>query len=231
MMKHMTINTLPEEERPREKLMRYGAENLSTAELVGIIIRTGSPDATAVELGQRLLKAFDNNLAAFFNMTAEELDRHPDLKGIGPAKACQIKAAIELGRRVARTQRENAKITSPSDAAALMMDEMAYLEQEHFKVMLLDNKNKVIKSETIAIGTVNEAIVHPREVFNRAVKLRATSIILAHNHPSGETHPSSEDKAITQRLCEAGEILGIPVLDHLIIGGQNYVSFKEMGLI
>ena len=184
-----------------------------------------------MELGQRILRAFDNDLSAFFGMSIEELDRNVLLKGIGPAKACQIKAAIELGRRVNTHPPEQPKIGSPKDVAALLTDELRYLKQEHFMVLLLDNKNKVIKTETISIGTINASLVHPREVFVKAIRQHAAAVILAHNHPSGDPKPSAEDRAITKRLLESGDLLGIPVLDHVVIGGADYVSFKESGYI
>lgn len=228
---HMAIRELPEDERPREKLIQYGVGSLSNAELLGIIIQSGWHQVTAVELGQRILKVFDNDLSAFFAMTIEELERNEDLKGIGPAKACQIKAAIELGRRVKSTQHIITKIASPSDIVELLSEEMSYLKQEYFKVVLMDTKNKVIKIENISIGTLNASLVHPREVFVKAVKQHASSMVLVHNHPSGDPEPSSEDKSLTKRLISAGEILGIPVLDHVIIAKEGYVSFKECGLI
>lgn len=228
---HMAIREMPRDERPREKLIKHGVHSLSNAELIGIIIQTGCQDATAVELGQRVLRAFDNDLSAFFGMSIEELERNEQLKGIGPAKACQIKAAIELGRRVNTHPPEQPKIGSPGDVAALLTDELRYLKQEHFMVLLLDNKNKVIKTETISIGTINASLVHPREVFVKAIRQHAAAVILAHNHPSGDPRPSAEDRAITKRLLESGELLGIPVLDHVVIGGADYVSFKESGYI
>ncbi|QCT73318.1 JAB domain-containing protein [Eubacterium sp. AM05-23] len=228
---HMAIREMPRDERPREKLIKHGVHSLSNAELIGIIIQTGCQDATAVELGQRVLRAFDNDLSAFFGMSIEELERNERLKGIGPAKACQIKAAIELGRRVNTHPPEQPKIGSPGDVAALLTDELRYLKQEHFMILLLDNKNKVIKTETISIGTINASLVHPREVFVKAIRQHAAAVILAHNHPSGDPRPSAEDRAITKRLLESGELLGIPVLDHVVIGGADYVSFKESGYI
>lgn len=228
---HMAIREMPRDERPREKLIKHGVHSLSNAELIGIIIQTGCQDATAVELGQRVLRAFDNDLSAFFGMSIEELERNERLKGIGPAKACQIKAAIELGRRVNTHPPEQPKIGSPGDVAALLTDKLRYLKQEHFMVLLLDNKNKVIKTETISIGTINASLVHPREVFVKAIRQHAAAVILAHNHPSGDPRPSAEDRAITKRLLESGELLGIPVLDHVVIGGADYVSFKESGYI
>ena len=228
---HMAIREMPRDERPREKLIKHGVHSLSNAERIGIIIQTGCQDATAVELGQRILRAFDNDLSAFFGMSIEELDRNALLKGIGPAKACQIKAAIELGRRVNTRPPEQPKIGSPKDVATLLTDELRYLKQEHFMILLLDNKNKVIKTETISIGTINASLVHPREVFVKAIRQHAAAVILAHNHPSGDPKPSAEDRAITKRLLESGELLGIPVLDHVVIGGADYVSFKESGYI
>lgn len=230
-MEHVSLKTMPEEERPREKLVRFGADKLTNAELIGIIIRTGSRGLTAVELGRQLMQTFENDLSAFFNMSIEELKVHPDLKGIGMAKACQLKAAIELGMRVRQQRLNKTTVSSSKDVAELLMGEMAYLKKEHFMVLILDTKNRILKKETVSVGTVNASLVHPREVFTQAIRLQATSVIVAHNHPSGDPFPSYEDRQVTTRLCEAGQILGIDVLDHLILGDHCYFSFKEKGLI
>ena len=224
---HICIKELPEDERPQEKMMRYGAESLSNAELIAIIIRTGLPDATSVEVGQQVLKYFENDLSQFYNMDILELERNKKLPGIGKVKACQIKAAIELGIRVNRKTPMEIKVTSPQSVADLLMDEMQYLKQECFKILLLDTKNKVLKVESISQGILNASLVHPREVFVKAIKQHSAAIILVHNHPSGDPDPSPEDKNITKRLQDAGELLGIPVLDHIIIGRGTYMSFKQ----
>ncbi|MBK5244856.1 MAG: DNA repair protein RadC [Eubacteriaceae bacterium] len=218
---------MSEDERPQEKMIRYGAGSLSNAELIGIIIRTGTREATSVEVGRQVLKYFENDLSQFYHMDILELERNKELSGIGKVKACQIKAAIELGIRVNRKEILEVKVTSPQSVADLLMDEMQYLKQECFKILLLDTKNKVIKVEGISLGILNASLVHPREVFVKAIKQHSAAIILAHNHPSGDPEPSSEDKNITKRLVAAGELLGIPVLDHIIIGRGTFMSFKQ----
>lgn len=227
---HLTIMEQPKSDRPQEKMMKYGVDCLTNAELIGIIIRTGCQDATAVELGQRVLRVFEGDLSAFHETEVEELMCNERLKGIGPAKACQIKAAIELGRRMMLSKNEDLpRVKSPKDVADHLMSKMDYLKQEHFKVILLDNKNNVLKIENISIGTLTATLVHPRDVFSGAIRKQAASVILVHNHPSGDPSPSQEDIAITKRLVSAGEILGISVFDHIIIGKKRFASLKEFG--
>jgi DNA repair protein RadC len=228
---HASIKELPEDERPQEKMIRHGSGSLSNAELLAIIIRTGTRDATSVEVGRKIIEYLDNDLSYFLQMDVLELKRNPNLSGVGIVKACQIKAAIELGRRVKPKDLPEIKITSPQDVVGLLMDEMQYLKQECFKIIMLDTKNKVIKVEEISRGTLNSSLVHPREVFVKAIKQHAASIVLAHNHPSGDTEPSAEDKSITRRLVDAGELIGISVLDHIIIGRETYLSFKQEKLL
>lgn len=228
---HASIKELPEDERPQEKMIRHGSGSLSNAELLAIIIRTGTRDATAVEVGRKIIEHLDNDLSCFYQMDVLELKRNPNLSGVGIVKACQIKAAIELGSRVKAKDLPEIKITSPQDVVALLLDEMRYLKQECFKIIMLDTKNKVIKVEEISRGTLNSSLVHPREVFVKAIKQHAASIILAHNHPSGDPEPSAEDKSITRRLVDAGELIGILVLDHIIIGRGTFLSFKQEKLL
>lgn len=228
---HASIKELPEDERPQEKMIRHGAGSLSNAELLAIIIRTGTRDATSVEVGRKIIEYLDNDLSYFHQMDVLELQRNPNLSGVGIVKACQIKAAIELGRRMKPQDLPEIKITSPQDVVGLLMDGMQYLKQECFKIIMVDTKNKVIKIEEISRGTLNSSLVHPREVFVKAIKQHAAAIVLAHNHPSGDTEPSAEDKSITRRLVEAGELIGISVLDHIIIGRGTYTSFKQEKLL
>ena len=228
---HASIKELPEDERPQEKMIKHGAGSLSNAELLAIIIRTGTRDATSVEVGRKIIEYLDNDLSYFHQVDVLELKRNPNLSGVGIVKACQIKAAIELGCRIKQKDLPERKITSPHDVVGLLMDEMQYLKQECFKIIMLDTKNKVIKVEEITRGTLNSSLVHPREVFVKAIKQHAAAIILAHNHPSGDTEPSAEDKSITRRLVEAGELIGISVLDHIIIGRGTYLSFKQEKLL
>ena len=228
---HASIKELPEDERPQEKMIKHGAGSLSNAELLAIIIRTGTRDATSVEVGRKIIEYLDNDLSYFHQVDVLELKRNPNLSGVGIVKACQIKAAIELGCRIKQKDLPERKITSPHDVVGLLMDEMQYLKLECFKIIMLDTKNKVIKVEEITRGTLNSSLVHPREVFVKAIKQHAAAIILAHNHPSGDTEPSAEDKSITRRMVEAGELIGISVLDHIIIGRGTYMSFKQEKLL
>lgn len=226
---NLTIKKMPEYERPREKLIRYGSNTLSNSELVAILIRTGSKEHSALELANILLSHDNKGIRFLANCTVEELSK---IKGIGKSKACQIIAAVEIGNRLSRSLLEMKKrIKSPKDITDIFVKDMRYLEKEHFKVIFLNTKNEVITYETISIGSLNASIVHPREVFNRAIKKSSASLILLHNHPSGNPEPSKEDINITKRLIEAGRIIGIEVLDHIIIGDGNYYSLKENSLI
>lgn len=178
---------------------------------------------------REILSTVNNNLFCLHDFEPEQLVQ---FDGIGPAKALQIKAMLELGRRVAGSKRPtNAALTSPQEVYLFLKEEMRYLQKEHFKTLLFNTKNHVISIEDISVGSLNASIVHPREVFNPAIKKNAASMILTHNHPSGDPSPSREDLDITKRLVEAGEILGIKILDHIVVGDNNYFSFKEKGLI
>ena len=223
-----TIKELPEEERPREKLLKYGVERLSNAELMAIIIRSGVAKRTAVELSQDILNYF-HGLKGFFNLSVEELK---EIKGVGVAKATQIVALTELSKRLF-ISRENTKviIKSPQDVVSLIMPKLRFLKQEVFGLVLLDIKNQVISTPFISKGGLNSSIVHPREVFKEAIKRSSAAIILFHNHPSGVPTPSQDDIQITKRLIEAGEIIGINILDHIVIGDNVFCSMKEKDMI
>jgi len=222
------MRDLPIEDRPRERMLKYGPGSLGNAELLAILLRTGTRSESAIRLAERVLKECDG-LRNLTDMTVEQLT---SIRGIGEAKALQIQAGIELGRRLASIRSADSQvIRSPQSAAGLLMEDMRYLQKEHFVCLFLNTKNVVIAKETLSIGSLNATIVHPREVFRAAIKRNSASIICAHNHPSGDPTPSSEDIALTRRLCEAGEIVGIDVLDHLIIGDGRYVSLKEKGLM
>lgn len=224
----VTIKDMPLETRPRERLLREGAGALTDMELLAILLRTGTATASAMELAAAILGRF-GSLRALVSASAEELS---DLKGVGPAKAAVLQAALEIGRRIAGSGEEvRPVIKSPEDAAGLVMEEMRHLDREHFRALLLNTKNQVIAREVISIGTLNSSTVHPRELFKNAIKRNAAAVILIHNHPSGDPAPSNEDLAVTGRLVEAGRIIGIEVLDHLIIGDNRFVSFKAKGLI
>lgn len=222
------LRDIPHEERPRERMLKYGASALSHAELLAILLRTGTSRESAVRVAERLLKRV-GSIRHLVDMSIEEMT---EIRGIGPTKAIQLKAGIELGRRLSRaTHPEAVVIRKPGDAAALLMEELRYLQKEHFVCLFLNTKNHVTHQETLSMGSLNASIVHPREIFRAAIKYSSASIICAHNHPSGDPTPSKEDIQLTERLAEAGELIGIEVLDHLIIGDQRYVSLKEQGLM
>ena len=225
------IKDWPEDERPRERLLKAGAEQLSEAQLLAIILRTGDPatKASAVDVARGLLKKFDTDLAAMSNASVAELC---EVKGIGPAKACEVKAAFELGRR--RMEKADGpfnrrQFRCSEDVASIYMPKFTGEKREYFQVVMLDRKNRFMRDQMISTGSLDSSVVHPREVFNQAIRDSAAAIICVHNHPSGDPQPSPEDRALTRRLVDAGETIGIPVLDHIIVGRDSYVSFKDEG--
>lgn len=221
------MTDLPASDRPRERLAERGAQDLSTAELLAILLRVGVPGENAVQVGQRLLSDF-KGLQGLHRASFEEVRRQ---HGIGEAKAAQIKAAIELGRRLLLEKpEERAAVHSPSDAAELVRYEMSALQQEHLRVILLDTRNQVIGVENVYIGSLNMAAARVGELFRAAIQRSAASIILVHNHPSGDPTPSPEDVAFTRSVIQAGRLLDIECLDHVVIGGMRFVSLKERGL-
>lgn len=230
MTDRLSIKELPLCERPYEKLESYGSEQLSNAELLAVILKTGTKEYTAVEIAQLILKkSADGRLSSLNDLSLEQLRQ---VKGVGRVKAIQIRAVLELSKRIATSDGILRRtIKSSNDACSLMMEEMRYLKKEVFKAILLDTKNQVQKVVTVSIGSLNASIVHPREVFSEAVKCGSNSIIFVHNHPSGDPTPSEEDIGTTQRLNQAGSILGIKVLDHIIFGDGRYISLKERGFI
>ena len=204
---------------------------LSNAELLAIIIRTGNRNETALALAQRMLSELGQGegLSFLVDATVEELTK---VKGISMAKACAIKAAVELGKRIGGIKSiDKVFIRSPRDVANLLMNEMRYLKKEYFRTIQLNVKNQVLAVEDISVGSLNSSIVHPREVFKGPIRRSSAAIILIHNHPSGDPSPSREDIEVTRRLYEAGKLLGIDVLDHIIIGDGIYTSLKEKGII
>lgn len=224
----LMMRDLPAEERPREKLRALGAEALSNAELLAILLRTGSDRESALQLAVRLL----SQSGGLRYLPALSLEDMQESRGVGPAKAAQLKAALEIGRRLATMPPDQAEsITSPQRAAALVMEELRYRKREHFLILLLNTKNHLLSREEISVGSLSASIVHPREIFKVPLRKSAASIILVHNHPSGDPSPSQEDLEVTRRLVEAGNLLGIAVRDHLIIGDGCYFSFKEKGLL
>jgi len=224
----LLMKQVPEEERPRERLVHLGAKHLSNQELLAILVSSGSKHESVLSLSQRVLIHFEG-LSLLKDATIEELTA---IKGIGAAKAVTILAALEIGKRIhSHKPNERYIIKSPEDGADYVMEEMRDLKQEHFIAMFLNTKNQVIHRQTIFIGSLNASIVHPREVYKEAVKRSAASVICAHNHPSGDPTPSQEDIHVTRRLTECGKMLGIELLDHLVIGDRNFVSLKEKGYL
>lgn len=221
------ITDMAESERPRERLAQYGADKLSDPELLAILIRVGVPGENAVQVGARLLYEFRGLAGLQGADYAEVCNQH----GIGPAKAAQIKAAVELGKRLSELKPEERRtVNSPKDAADLVCYEMAALEQEELRVILLDTRNRVIFIETVYRGSVNTSQMRVGELFKLAIRKAATSIIVVHNHPSGDPAPSPEDVAVTRAIIQAGKLMDVEVLDHLIIGRGGYISLKERGL-
>ncbi len=221
------ITDLAEAERPRERLARLGAQALTSAELLAILLRVGLPGENAVQVGQRLLNTF-GGLSGLHRASFEEVCHQ---RGIGAAKAAQIKAAIELGRRLSvEAPDERPAIHSPADAAALVQYEMSALEQEELRVLLLDNRNRLLAIETVYRGSVNSSQVRVGELFKAAVRRNAVAVLIVHNHPSGDPTPSPDDVMVTRAIVQAGKLLDVEVLDHLVIGRGRFVSLKERGL-
>lgn len=226
-MTHYRIKDLPEQERPRERLETHGPEALSNAELLAIILRTGTAKMTAVELGSSVLAHF-GSLARLSGAILAEMT---EVDGIGPAKACQIAAAFELGRRAGgRHDSRKPRINGPEDVATLVKSELRDIKQEKFLAVLLNSKNEVMRTVTVTQGTLTASLIHPRETFRTAISEGCNSVVIVHNHPSGDPDPSDEDVKITRKLVEAGKLLGIDVLDHVIIGGNSFTSMKDLGL-
>ncbi len=222
----MSIKNWPEEDRPRERLHRQGAEALSDAELLSILLVTGDSNAglTALDCSRRLLEEH-LNLRNLTRASCDEMCRTP---GVGPVKASRIQAALEIGRRVAGQKRQMGRVFQISqDVFDSYSARLRDARQETFTVILLDSKNRYLREETVALGSLNQSIVHPREVFRPAIQGVAASVILLHNHPSGDPSPSEEDVRVTERLVEAGKLLGIRVLDHIIVGDGRYFSFFD----
>jgi len=228
------IREMPEGDRPRERLKERGAAALMDAELIAILLRTGMKGTSAVQLALQLLQKFQT----LENLARAPVEEIAHIKGVGETKAIQLKAAFELARRLSEGTRDKQKIiSSPADAAGVMREAMRLLDREEFYVLLLNTKNGLIKRAPISRGSLNASIVEPREVFKDAIAVSAASMILVHNHPSGDPTPSSEDITVTKRLVKAGELLNISVLDHIVLGrhtagrDQDFVSLKELGLM
>lgn len=225
----MNIRQLPEDERPREKLLKEGIENLSTAEVLAVLIGSGTREKSAIELATEILTISSKGIVFLAECRPEELE---SIKGIGRAKACEILAAAELGKRIAsRPKCKRPEISSAQDIADIFMERMRYYKKEHFISLMINAKGEIIEESKISIGDLCSSTTHPREVFVDAVRRSAGSVIFLHNHPSGDPEPSQMDVETTKRLMEAGELLGIPVLDHIVIGDGKFVSMKARGLI
>lgn len=226
---NITTKNLPSSLRPRERLASVGPAQMSDAELLAIVLRTGTRGLNSTRLAERLIQAFDGEVGRLGRAELEELG---DIEGVGPAKASQIVAAIELGKRIAAAKpSRRLSLGSPEKVAALLMPRMRDLEREHFVALIVDSKLRLKKEVDIAIGGLNAAIIHPRDLYKTAIRSNGSGLIVAHNHPSGDVSPSREDIMLTKRLSEAGKILGIEFHDHVIIGDGQWLSLKEKGVI
>ncbi len=230
----LTMKQLPRESRPRERLLHLGPQALSSAELLALVLGTGSRGQTALDLAHNLLRGCkhgwgNDGLRGLHDASVEELG---GLCGMGDSKGARVKAALELGRRLTTEMPESGPVvTTPQDAAALVLEDMRFLDREQFRLILLSSKNRVIGLETGFIGSLNASLVHPRELFRTCIRRSAAAVVLVHNHPSGDPSPSQEDLDLTCRLQQGGEILGIEVLDHIIVGDGQYLSMREKGLV
>ena len=231
-MAQLKIREMPKEDRPREKLATRGASALNDAELIAILLRTGVKGANAIEVARQLIEEY-GSLGALSRCTVRELAK---IKGIGVAKAAQLAAAFGLGQRLAREIFARRKIETPEQVYELLGTEMRALHKESLRIILLDTRYNLIRVEDISLGSVNESIAHPRDVFRPALIYSAYAVVVVHNHPSGDPSPSQADHSLTRRLREAAELLQIKLLDHIIIGAPAegrlpYFSFKEMGVL
>lgn len=209
---------------PRERLLQYGSEVLSNEELLAIVLQSGNKSIPVMQLAENILKEVDG----LYGLKTVKIEELMNLNGIGTVKAIQIKAIVELGKRLAlSTQEKYGKIYSSQQIGERLIEEMKDLTQEHFMVFYLNAKNEIIKKETIFIGTLNQSIAHPREIFHLAVRYSASRLILVHNHPSGNPEPSDQDEIFTERLVSCGKMMGMEILDHIIVGESGYVSFRE----
>ncbi len=217
------IKDMPRAERPRERLVRLGPKSLNSFELIAIILRVGYGKQSAIDLAKQILRDIDD-LSELRTKTVYELSR---IKGVGMTKAVMLLAAFELGERVLTSRHEKSMVCSPADVYELLKYDMQDLKQEVLNVLFLDVKTNLIAKKTIFIGGLNQSLVHPREIFKYAVKYSAYAIILVHNHPSGDPEPSKQDIDVTEQFIEAGKLLQIELLDHIIIAGNHYLSIKE----
>ncbi len=232
--RHITMKELPEAERPDERCEQYGVGNLSDAELLAVVIRTGSKGERSVGVAQRVLKECAgrqgcDGLLGLQHLTVEELMK---IKGIGKVKALQLLCTAELTKRMMRSTRTFGEcFTNPRSVANHYMEEMRHLEREQIRLMMLDGKSRKMKESVVSTGTANSSVASPKEVFGQALKHGAVYVILLHNHPSGDPTPSKEDLRVTSRMKETGELVGVPLIDHIIMGDNRYVSMRERGLL
>lgn len=223
----LTIQHMPESERPRERLLSQGAAALSNTELLAIILRTGSAEENALHLAQRILAQYES-LNGLAQASATEL---AGIRGVGVAKATQIAAALEIGKRLMHFNSNNRPVINRAEDAAQLVADMCHLHQEQVRVILLDSSRRVAAIQTIYIGTLSASVVRISEIFRDAMIRNSPALILVHNHPSGDSSPSPEDIELTRTLVEAGKLLDIAVIDHIIVGSNSWVSLKEMGLV
>lgn len=227
---HLTMKHWPVDDRPVEKLIRHGARRLTDAELLAVVIRSGSPAATALSLAQQLLS--QHTSGGLRSISEDSVEELMAIDGIGPVKASQILAALELGTRAqSQAHKPRTAIRSPDDAMLLLDGEMRHLPREELRALLLDIRSRVIRTVCLSQGGLSSAVIYPRDLFREAVKANAASLILAHNHPSGDASPSKEDIETTRRLMEAGEMMGIRVVDHLIVAAGGSVSLRQLGYL
>ncbi len=225
----MQIKSLPAIERPVEKTCRYGIKALSNAELFALILHTGTKNKSAIGLAEDVLAIYPDGVSGFGNCELEDLLK---IEGIGKTKACSILAAVELGKRIASTPSgDRICLSGSEDVANLLMEELRYAKKEYFKSILVNTKGELITIDDVSVGELSSTIVHPREVFVSAVRKSAAAVIFVHNHPSGDPTPSREDVQTTKRLIDSGEILGIRVLDHIIIGNGKFSSLRDMKMM
>ncbi|HEX6558913.1 MAG TPA: DNA repair protein RadC [Longimicrobiales bacterium] len=223
------IRDWPVRERPRERLYSAGAHALSTRELLGILVGSGTETSSAVDVAGLLLQASEGSLRRMGMLPLSEIQKVP---GVGPAVAARVAASLELGRRMAReTATIRPRIQGPADVYELCAPALRDLRQEEFRVLLLNTQHAVLRELVITRGTLDASVVHPREVFRAAISESAAAVVLVHNHPSGDPAPSQEDRDVTEQLADAGRLIGIAVLDHVVVGDGRYVSFVEMGLL
>ncbi len=228
-MQHsVRIKDLPQAERPRERMERLGPEALSNRELLAVLLRTGTRSASALQVADELLVRF----GSVRDLAAASVEELVSVRGIGPAKAIHVLAALEFAKRLQEhTGDELDLINNPGDAAGIVMEDMRRLDREHFVILMLNTKHRVMAKKVVSIGHLNASLVHPRELFKDVIRRSSAAVILVHNHPSGDPTPSEDDLSITRRLVDAGNLLGISVLDHVIVGDHRYVSLREQGLL